>query len=194
MLFFLKLKAQVVKFRWTTCLLCRNETIVLHDFSVAGIIDNSTGFISDLDSSEIPVLWSAPESILEDHYDFKTDIWMLGQFIYEVFTHGCHPYTEVYCTPTEHLLEYIVFQDLKPYKWPCIPKEVHDIIVSCVVTKPEDIDISRIRKLLSHILITFQGEKERRVTQIFDEDKKYPELDINQTLPERGLPNRFRQL
>ena len=52
----------------------------------------------------------------------------------------------------------IVFQDLKPYKWPCIPKEVHDIIISCVVTKPEDrLDISRIRKLLSNILITFQG-------------------------------------
>jgi len=52
----------------------------------------------------------------------------------------------------------IVFQDLKPYKWPCIPKEVHDIIFSCVVTKPEDrLDISRIRKLLSNILITFQG-------------------------------------
>jgi serine/threonine protein kinase len=61
----------------------------------------------DLDSSEIPVLWSAPESILEDHYDSKTDIWMLGLFIYEVFTHGCHPYTEVYRTPTEHLLEYV---------------------------------------------------------------------------------------
>jgi hypothetical protein len=55
----------------------------------------------------MPVLWSAPESILEDHYDSKTDIWMLGQFIYEVFTHGCHPYTEVYRTPTEHLLEYV---------------------------------------------------------------------------------------
>ena len=52
----------------------------------------------------------------------------------------------------------IVFQDLKPYKWPCIPKEVHDIIFSCVVTTPEDrLDISRIRKLLSNILITFQG-------------------------------------
>ena len=52
----------------------------------------------------------------------------------------------------------IVFQDLKPYKWPCIPKEMHDIILSCVVTKPEDrLDISRMRKLLSNILITFQG-------------------------------------
>jgi hypothetical protein len=30
--------------------------------------------------------------------------------------------------------------------------------VSCVVTKPEDsLDISRIRKLLSNILIAFQG-------------------------------------
>jgi hypothetical protein len=39
-----------------------------------------------------------------------------------------------------------------------LAKEVHDIIVSCVVTKPEDrLDISRIRKLLSNILITFQG-------------------------------------
>jgi serine/threonine protein kinase len=51
----------------------------------------------------MPVLWSAPESILEDHYDSKTDIWMLGQFIYEVFTHGCHPYTEVYRQNSIHI-------------------------------------------------------------------------------------------
>lgn len=62
---------------------------------------------ADLENTQIPVLWSAPESILEDHYDTKTDTWMIGQFIYEVFTHGCHPYTEVYGTPTEQLLEYV---------------------------------------------------------------------------------------
>lgn len=64
-------------------------------------------YFTELENTEVPVLWSAPESILEDHYDVKTDTWMIGQFMYEVFTHGCHPYTEVYGASTEQLLEYV---------------------------------------------------------------------------------------
>ncbi|CAG2248284.1 unnamed protein product [Mytilus edulis] len=154
----------------------RKNNVVLHDFSVSKVLGNNTGFISDLENTDIPVLWSAPESILEDHYDTKTDTWMIGQFIYEVFTHGCHPYTEVYGTPTEQLLEYIVFQDLKPQKWPCIPKDIHDIIIGCCMTTPEDrIDIHRIGKLLNSILISLNG-------------------DLQHDVPERGLPSLFKQL
>ncbi|CAC5409130.1 ABL1 [Mytilus coruscus] len=173
----------------------RKNNVVLHDFSVSKVLGNNTGFISDLENTEIPVLWSAPESILEDHYDTKTDTWMIGQFIYEVFTHGCHPYTEVYGTPTEQLLEYIVFQDLKPQKWPCIPKDIHDIIIGCCMTKPEDrIDICRIGKLLNSILISLNGGRRNLVSHIFEEDKKYPEIDLQHEVPERGLPFLFEQL
>ncbi|XP_052063477.1 uncharacterized protein LOC127703094 isoform X2 [Mytilus californianus] len=173
----------------------RKNNVVLHDFSVSKVLGNNTGFISDLENTQIPVLWSAPESILEDHYDTKTDTWMIGQFIYEVFTHGCHPYTEVYGTPTEQLLEYIVFQDLKPQKWPCIPKDIHDIIIGCCMTKSEDrIDICRIGKLLNSILITLNGGRRNLVSHIFEEDKKYPELDLQHDVPERGLPSLFEQL
>lgn len=52
----------------------------------------------------------------------------------------------------------IVFQDLKPQKWPCIPKDIHDIIIGCCMTNPEDrIDICRIGKLLNSILISLNG-------------------------------------
>ncbi|XP_063441987.1 uncharacterized protein LOC134722309 [Mytilus trossulus] len=173
----------------------RKNNVVLHDFSVSKVLGNNTGFISDLENTDIPVLWSAPESILEDHYDTKTDTWMIGQFIYEVFTHGCHPYTEVYGTPTEQLLEYIVFQDLKPQKWPCIPKDIHAIIIGCCMTNPEDrIDIHRIGKLLNSILISLNGGRRNLVSHIFEEDKKYPELDLQHDVPERGLPSLFKQL
>ncbi|XP_076110877.1 uncharacterized protein LOC143079424 [Mytilus galloprovincialis] len=192
---FLHSKAVIHRNVTTFAFSLRKNNVVLHDFSVSKVLGNNTGFISDLENTQIPVLWSAPESILEDHYDTKTDTWMIGQFIYEVFTHGCHPYTEVYGTPTEQLLEYIVFQDLKPQKWPCIPKDVHDIIIGCCMTNPEDrIDICRIGKLLNSILISLNGGRRNLVSHIFEEDKKYPELDLHHDVPERGLPSLFEQL
>ena len=63
--------------------------------------------ITDIEAVDIPVLWSAPESIFEDRYDTRTDGWMTGNVLYEVFTRGCHPYTEVYNTSTVIILEYV---------------------------------------------------------------------------------------
>lgn len=62
--------------------------------------------IADVNDGDIPVLYSAPESVLEDKYDFQTDIWMVGLLLYGIYTHGGIPYT-VFGLATEQILEYV---------------------------------------------------------------------------------------
>lgn len=50
-------------------------------------------FITD-DSNTLAVRWSAVESLQKDEFSIKSDTWMFALFIYEVFTHGCWPYSE----------------------------------------------------------------------------------------------------
>ena len=59
-----------------------------------------------MNDEDIPVLYSAPESLLEDKYDFRTDTWMVGLLIYGLYTHCGVPYT-VNGLTTDKILEYV---------------------------------------------------------------------------------------
>lgn len=59
---------------------------------------------SDLRGDGIPIRWSAIESILQDCYDAKSDIWMFGHVINEIFTYGCEPFTDHYSLTTDDII------------------------------------------------------------------------------------------
>ena len=52
--------------------------------------------------------WSAVESILQDLYDAKTDIWMFGHVIHELFTYGCEPFTDQYSVNTDDIISGVI--------------------------------------------------------------------------------------
>ena len=62
----------------------------------------------DLRGDGLPVRWSAVESILQDLYDAKTDIWMFGHVIHELFTYGCEPYTDQYSVNTDDIISGVI--------------------------------------------------------------------------------------
>ena len=52
--------------------------------------------------------WSAVESILQDLFDAKTDIWMFGHVIHELFTYGCEPFTDQYSVNTDDIISGVI--------------------------------------------------------------------------------------
>lgn len=64
-------------------------------------------FLYVSECTRIPLRWSAPESILYDKYSKESDVYMVGQLLYELFTHGCHPYTELYGYSLDYVLELV---------------------------------------------------------------------------------------
>ncbi|CAG2229533.1 FES [Mytilus edulis] len=182
----------------TTHSFCINEhgIVMLEDFSLVKILQKTengdSNFTNDVNDGDIPVLYSAPESVLEDKYDFQTDIWMVGLLLYGIYTHGGIPYT-VYGLATEQILEYVVFQDLKPTKWPCIPTEIFKEIMACMQTSPDSREeLQQIRKSIEEYLSDRNTDTLNRLSTLFEIDKMYPPPDCSE--PEKGLPQLFVRL
>ena len=55
----------------------------------------------------MPLRWSAPESILYDKFSCWSDAYMTGQTLYELFTHGCYPFTELYGYDLDDMLQLV---------------------------------------------------------------------------------------
>ncbi|KAK3085758.1 hypothetical protein FSP39_008238 [Pinctada imbricata] len=97
---------------------------------------STIGHVRDLNATQIPTRWTAPESFLQDKFDRKSDIWMFGHVIREVFTYGCQPYTEIYSEDTENIMVKVLCCGLKPYKWRCIPMGIHSLTLKCFENDP----------------------------------------------------------
>ena len=59
------------------------------------------------DSSTIAVRWSAEESLTKDEFSVASDVWMMALFVYEIFTHGCWPYSELVGKETEDVMHIV---------------------------------------------------------------------------------------
>ncbi|XP_052061926.1 uncharacterized protein LOC127701994 isoform X2 [Mytilus californianus] len=172
------------------------QRIVLHDFSIALMLEGKD-FIQADDNHLIPTLWSAPESILEDKYNVKSDAWMVGHLLYEIFTHGCQPYTEMYTFGIDKVLSYVVFHNLQPKQWQCIPKCIFELIIALLQRNPEDrCDLSEIQNKLKETIDMYssQGSKRRHHSLRHEEDTLYPSIDPKQDIPMRGIPQLFLQM
>ncbi|XP_077993995.1 uncharacterized protein LOC144447787 [Glandiceps talaboti] len=62
---------------------------------------------------QIPVRYSAPESLLSYTYSEHSDAWMCSCLAYEVLTYGCPPYTELQSKSIEEILQYDIPEDLQ---------------------------------------------------------------------------------
>ncbi|XP_076112762.1 uncharacterized protein LOC143080673 isoform X1 [Mytilus galloprovincialis] len=173
------------------------QRIVLHDFSIALMLEDKD-FIQADDNHLIPTLWSAPESILEDKYNVKSDAWMVGHLLYEVFTHGCQPYTEMYTFGIDKVLSYVVFHNLQPKQWQCIPKCIFELITALLQRNPDDrCDLSEIHNKLKETIDMYSsqvGSKRRHPSFRHEEDTLYPSIDPKQDVPMRGIPQLFLQM
>lgn len=59
------------------------------------------------DSSTIAVRWSAEESLTKDEFSVASDVWMMSLLVYEIFTHGCWPYSELVGKETEDVMHMV---------------------------------------------------------------------------------------
>ncbi|XP_069114479.1 uncharacterized protein [Argopecten irradians] len=175
------------------------KRLILTDFSIAKHVDASEVSVSDLEGTGLPTRWTAPESLLEGRFDVRTDTWMIGQLLYEIYTHGCQPFVELYTIATEKVMEWVVFQKLTPKQWPCIPRNVHDMILRCVhIEADERVDLKSAKNVfLSYRNSPTTAQPRLPVSRACDEDKMYPDLPANQKEPmevERGIPKLFLDL
>ncbi|XP_072022146.1 uncharacterized protein [Amphiura filiformis] len=72
-------------------LLGKENVCKLSDFGLARDMETKHQYEMKSDS-RVPVRWLAPESIKDNKYSIKTDVWSFGIVLWELVTMGAHPY------------------------------------------------------------------------------------------------------
>ncbi|XP_033758904.1 uncharacterized protein LOC117341167 [Pecten maximus] len=176
----------------------RNQTVVLSDFSIVKPTrTESEGFEDHMlqVTHVIPIRWSSYESLCEDQFTFASDVWMFGQLLYEIFTHGCHPYTDLYGYDLDDVMDMVLFHELKPKWWPCTPLAIHDVIVGCVRSSP--CERSSLQNAQDDIERWLETSKRTAPPSLSFSNRRslYPELNqLQKGKPERGTTVKLKQL
>ncbi|XP_060079860.1 uncharacterized protein LOC132559258 [Ylistrum balloti] len=179
---------------------CRGQTVVLSDFKIVKNISmESEGSEQHAIQvmAEIPIRWSPYESLCEDEFSRASDVWMFGQLLFEIFTHGCHPYTDIYGYDLEDVMDMVLFHGLKPKWWQCTPRAVQTIIDKCVQASPhERISLRDAEDAIAKWLETTKSNASHSGNITFsNRGNLYPELNqLQQDKPERGISVKLKQL
>lgn len=87
-------------------------------------------------SNSTPVRWSAPESLKDRIYTFKSDVWSLGVLIWEIFSHGKTPYKEIRDNPKVY--DKVVNQRVYLDRPDMCPHNVYAVLMTCWSYNPQD--------------------------------------------------------
>lgn len=78
-------------------LVSTNHRILLCDFGLSRKIENQKQAYYQIDATNQPLRWMAPEALMTHKFDRKTDVWSFGVACWEVLTAGrCLPYQHVH--------------------------------------------------------------------------------------------------
>ncbi|XP_077862015.1 uncharacterized protein LOC144343178 [Saccoglossus kowalevskii] len=138
------------------------------------------------ENDSIAKRWSAPESFQDPYYySKKSDAWMLACTLYEILTHGCQPYTELYGVTSDDIMHQVT-RGLRIKQPACIPTTLFDIILHSLVAIPNK--RLSVDTLLSKVVAYSKNLPKPNPS---DTQKMHlpPQRDHNQRMqPERGIP------
>ncbi|XP_064605588.1 uncharacterized protein LOC135470523 isoform X2 [Liolophura sinensis] len=133
---------------------------------------------TDVNADEIATLWSSPETLRDKRTSTSSDIWMLGQTLYELFMHGSWPYSPRLMTfPYEKVIYWIAYKGIKPFESSgCIPPEICRAILTCL--EMEEAERPTATSLLSHFgdMQSEYHNNEVQIPHVNMEQLPYPRL------------------
>ncbi|KAM9245234.1 megakaryocyte-associated tyrosine-protein kinase [Dugong dugon] len=86
----------------------------------------------ELDSSRLPIKWTAPEALKHGRFSSKSDVWSFGVLLWEVFSYGRAPYPKMSLKAVSEAVE-------KGYRMEApegCPGPIHTLMGSCWEAEP----------------------------------------------------------
>ena len=101
-------------------LIGENLICKLANFELAHILFIDENIYKAPEGTPFPCKWTAPEAAMYARFTIKSDVWSFGILLYELITHGCHPYPGMTSTQVLRALR-------KGYHMPC-PKDCPELL------------------------------------------------------------------
>jgi focal adhesion kinase 1 len=84
-------------------LVVHHECVKLSDFGLSREVDDNVYLVAS--KCKLPIKWMAPESINFRKFTSRSDVWMFGVCMWEVFSYGARPYQNVRNVDVVRLIE-----------------------------------------------------------------------------------------
>ncbi|KAJ8034985.1 Tyrosine kinase receptor Cad96Ca [Holothuria leucospilota] len=135
----------------------------ISDFGLARDVAESNEYEMK-SKGRVPVRWMAPESLMQNIYTTKSDVWSYGIVLWEIVTLGSHPYPGM---SFKDVVDSVQKGERLPQPEHC-EDEIYSIMTNCWEhTHEERPDFSEIRKKFDELL---DEDKDYLVMEKFQED------------------------
>ncbi|CAD6189232.1 unnamed protein product [Caenorhabditis auriculariae] len=108
-------------------------TVKISDFGMSRRLYGDSDYYRMEHHSLLPVRWLPPEAINDHKFNHMSDIWSFGVTIWEVFSYGQVPFSEL----SNHEVVSYAVAGLRPAKPKNCPEDVYDLMVKCWNGVPE---------------------------------------------------------
>ncbi|KAM4546604.1 LOW QUALITY PROTEIN: platelet-derived growth factor receptor beta-like [Fundulus diaphanus] len=108
-------------------LVCDGKLLKICDFGLARDLQKDPDYIMR-GNSFLPLKWMSPESIFQNIYSSKSDVWSYGVVLWEIFSLGCSPYPELL---TSRQFCSALKKGLRMERPEHAPSDMYDLIKQC---------------------------------------------------------------
>jgi serine/threonine protein kinase len=115
------------------CLLDSSLFVKIADFGLSRDIYEKDYYRIGSDVCKLPIKWMSPESIQKKIFNTETDIWSYGVLVWELFTRGMTPYSNI----DNNLLFYNLENGYRLPKPQSCPVSIYTILLKCWSKSPK---------------------------------------------------------
>ncbi|KAI4877656.1 hypothetical protein NFI96_021339, partial [Prochilodus magdalenae] len=137
-------------------LISEDNVAKVSDFGLAKVdldkVDSQT-----IDSSKLPVKWTAPEGLKNKKFSTRSDVWSYGVLLWEIFSYGMQPYPKMSLSEVKEQVE-------EGYRMAApenCPSEVYALMMACWEKEPKmRPSFHKLRERLQAELTKYESDKE----------------------------------
>ncbi|XP_055382756.1 vascular endothelial growth factor receptor 2-like isoform X2 [Condylostylus longicornis] len=117
-------------------LLADDNIVKICDFGLAKTMSDQYGNYIKKQGGQLPVKWLAIESLQDNKFSIKSDVWSFGILLWELFSLGCTPYPGISARDFDFVLK--LKSGYRMEKPEYANQELYDIMMKCWQEAPED--------------------------------------------------------